>query len=156
MLMPAAHALVQASEDLAGAASGLAVAELWAKPSGAASVGFHLKHICGSLDRMLTYARGRPLNPEQMRVLAGEGQPGDPPADAATLMAAVRHAIADTLEGLRNTTAEDLLTVRTVGRQALPTNVIGLLFHFAEHTQRHTGQVITTAKIVRAGAAPHD
>lgn len=156
LLMPAAHALVQASEDLARAASGLAVAELWAKPGGAASVGFHLKHICGSLDRLLTYARGRALNPEQMRVLAGEGQPGDPPADAATLIAAVQHAIEDTLEGLRNTSPADLFTVRTVGRQALPTNVVGLLFHLAEHTQRHTGQVISTAKIVRAGRAPHD
>ena len=147
LLMPAAHALVQASEDVARAASGLAVAELWAKPGGAASIGFHLKHICGN---------GRPLNPEQMRVLAGEGQPGDPPADAATLIAAVQRAIADTLEGLRNTSPEDLFTVRTVGRQALPTNVVGLLFHLAEHTQRHTGQVITTAKIVRAGGAAHD
>src|SRR5207244_7879592 len=59
LLMPAAHALVQASEDVARAASGLALAELWAKPGGAASIGFHLKHICGSLDRLLTYARGR-------------------------------------------------------------------------------------------------
>src|SRR5437879_1637002 len=132
LLMPAAHALVQASEDVARAASGLALAELWAKPGGAASIGFHLKHICGSLDRLLTYARGRPLNPEQMRVLAG------------------------TIDGLRNTSPEDLFTVRTVGRQALPTNVVGLLFHLAEHTQRHTGQVITTAKIVRAGGAAHD
>src|SRR5437879_12289599 len=84
LLMPAAHALVQASEDVARAASGLALAELWAKPGGAASIGFHLKHICGSLDRLLTYARGRPLNPEQMRGLAGEGPPGDPPGGAAT------------------------------------------------------------------------
>ena len=150
MLMPAAHALVQASDDLARAASGLSVAELWAKPGGAASVGFHLKHVCGSLGRLLTYARGRALDPAQMRELAAEGQPGDPPADAATLVGAAQRAIADALEGLRNTPSEDLLTARTVGRQALPTSVIGLLFHLAEHTQRHTGQVITTAKIVHA------
>jgi len=155
MLMPAAHALVQASEDLALAARGLSVAELWAKPGGAASVGFHLKHVCGSLARMVTYARGRALDPAQMRDLAAEGQPGDPPADADTLIRAVQRAMTDALEALRSTPSADLFAVRTVGRQALPSNVIGLLFHLAEHTQRHTGQVITTAKIVRAGTAPH-
>jgi uncharacterized damage-inducible protein DinB len=153
MLMPAAHALVQASEDLARAASGLSVAELWAKPGGAASVGFHLKHIRGSLGRMLAYARGRPLDPTQMRELAAEGQPGDPPADADTLVRAAQGAITDALEALRSTPPEELFAVRTVGRQALPTNVIGLLFHLAEHTQRHTGQVITTTKIVRREGA---
>ena len=71
MLMPAAHALVQASEDLALAASGLSVAELWAKPGGAASVGFHLKHVCGSLARMITYARGRALDPAHPLALLG-------------------------------------------------------------------------------------
>jgi uncharacterized damage-inducible protein DinB len=148
MLMPAAHALVQASEDLARAASGLSVAELWAKPGGAAAVGFHLKHISGSLGRMVTYARGRALDAAQMRELAAEGQAGDPPADADMLVRAAQRAIADALDALRSTRSEDLFAVRTVGRQALPTNVIGLLFHLAEHTQRHTGQVITTAKIV--------
>lgn len=150
MLMPAAHALVQASEDLAQAASGLSVAELWAKPGGAASVGFHLKHVIGSLGRMVTYARGRALDPAQMRELAAEGQPGDPPADADTLIRAAQRAIADALDALRTTPRDELFATRTVGRRALPTNVIGLLFHLAEHTQRHTGQVITTAKIVHA------
>jgi uncharacterized damage-inducible protein DinB len=150
MLMPAAHALVQASEDLARAASGLSVAQLWAKPGGAASVGFHLKHVSGSLGRMLTYARGRALDPVQMRELAAEGQPGDPPADADTLVRGAQQAIADALDALRATSRDELFAARTVGRQALPTNVIGLLFHLAEHAQRHTGQVITTARIVRA------
>jgi uncharacterized damage-inducible protein DinB len=156
MLMPTAHALVQASEDLARAASGLSVAELWTKPGGAASVGFHLKHIRGSLGRMLAYARGRPLDPTQMHELATEGQAGDPPADTDTLIRAAQRAIADALEALRSTPSEELFAVRTVGRQALPTNVIGLLFHLAEHTQRHTGQVITTTKVVRAVATPRD
>jgi uncharacterized damage-inducible protein DinB len=156
MLQPAAHALVQASEDLARAASGLSPAELWTKPGGAASVGFHLKHICGSLGRLLTYARGRPLDPEQLRELAAEGKPGDPPADADTLTRAAQRAIAQALEALRITPPEELFAARTVGRQALPTNVVGLLFHVAEHTQRHTGQVITTAKIVRALGTAYD
>jgi DinB family protein len=151
MLMPAAHALAQASEDLERAA-GLSVPELWATPGGAASVGFHLQHIRGSVGRLLTYARGRALNPDQMRELAAEGQPGDPPADAGTLIGAARRAIAETLEAFRTMRREELFAARTVGRRALPTNAFGLLFHLAEHAQRHAGQVVTTAKIVSARA----
>ncbi len=148
--MPAAHALVQASEDLARAAAGLSFGELWTKPGDAASVGFHLQHIRGSLGRLLAYARGRALDPEQMRELAAEGQRGDPPADADTLVRAAQRAITETLEAFRTVSRKELFAPRVVGRRALPTNTFGLLFHLAEHTQRHTGQVITTARIVRA------
>ena len=96
-LMPAAHALVQASEDLARAADGLSIVELRTKPGDAASVGFHLQHSRGSLGRLLTYARGRALDLEQMRELAAEGQPGDPPVDADTLVRRPHH-----LRGERN------------------------------------------------------
>lgn len=150
MLMPAAHALVQVSEDLARATGGLSVAGLWARPGGAASIGFHLQHIRGSLGRLLTYARGQALDAEQLRELATEGQPGDPPADAGTLINALQRAVAETLEAFRTVSHDDLFATRTVGRRGLPTNTVGLLFHLAEHAQRHTGQVITTAKIVRA------
>lgn len=146
--MPAAHALVQASEDLARAARGLAVARVWATPGGVASVGFHLKHVAGSLDRLLTYAAGGRLSPEQLRELAAEGQPGDPPADAETLVRAAQQAIARALAELHAAPRDDLFAARSVGRQALPTTRFGLLFHLAEHTQRHTGQVITTAKLL--------
>ncbi|MGH7447553.1 MAG: DinB family protein, partial [Longimicrobiales bacterium] len=67
----------------------------------------------------------------------------------AELLAAVDDVIERVLEVLRRTTGEELLATRGVGRAQLPSTVIGLLFHIAEHTQRHTGQVITTAKIVR-------
>ena len=50
---------------------------------------------------------------------------------------------------LAATPPESLGDERLVGRAALPSTVRGLLFHGAEHTQRHVGQVITTAKIVR-------
>lgn len=149
MLMPAAHALVQASEDLERTASGLTVEELWVKPGGAASVGFHLRHIAGSTDRLLTYARGERLTETQRQAMTLEGEPGDPPTNAATLVREARAAIQRALAALRAAPKESLLDPRAIGRAALPTNVYGLLCHVAEHTQRHTGQVITTAKIVR-------
>jgi uncharacterized damage-inducible protein DinB len=148
-LMPAAHALVQASEDLARAAGALTPAELWIQPGGAASIGFHLKHIAGSIDRLLTYARGESLSQEQRAALAAEGSPDTPPEEAAALIALAQGAIVGAIEVLRGTPHAALLEPRSVGRAALPTTVLGLLMHIGEHTQRHTGQVITTAKIVR-------
>jgi uncharacterized damage-inducible protein DinB len=149
MLMPAAHALVQACEDIERAVSGLTVEELWVKPGGAASVGFHLRHIAGSTDRLLTYARGERLTETQRQAMTLEGEPGDPPANSATLIREAQAAIERALAAFRAAPRESLLDPRSIGRAALPTNVFGLLCHIAEHTQRHTGQVITTAKIVR-------
>lgn len=149
-LMPAAHALLQAAEDIERAASSLSAEELWARPGGAASVGFHLRHVPGSIDRLLTYARGEQLTEEQFRVLRAEGEPGDPPAGAAALLAGVREAIEHAIEVIRATPTDTLYEPRSVGRAGLPTNVFGLLFHVAEHTQRHSGQIIATAKCVRA------
>jgi len=149
MLMPAAHALVQASEDLEQAASDLTVEELWVKPGGAASLGFHLRHIAGSIDRLLTYARGEELSEAQRQAISWEKEPGEPPPNVATVIQQAQGAIERSLGAIRATPKESLFAPRTIGRKALPTNVIGLLFHIAEHTQRHTGQIITTAKIVR-------
>ena len=149
MLMPAAHALVQAREDLELAASELTVEQLWLKPGSAAPLGFHLRHIAGSIDRLLTYARGAQLSEIQRQAIPLEGQPGDPPAKAVTLIRGAQAAIDRALAAIRSTPKESLFEPRTIGRKALPTTVLGLLFHIAEHTQRHTGQVITTAKIVR-------
>ena len=149
-LMPAAHALVQSGEDLARAVEGLGAEQLWARPGGAASVGFHLRHIPGSIDRLLTYARGEALSDAQRAAARAEaGAEGD----AASLLVAVRSAIEQALVQIRATSRELLLDARPVGRAGLPSTVLGLLFHVAEHTQRHTGQVIATAKAVREGAA---
>ncbi len=149
MLMPAAHALVQASEDIERAASGLTVQELWVRPGGAASLGFHLRHIAGSTDRLLTYARGEQLTGAQRQAVPLEQEPGDPPADATRLVLDARAAIERALATIQAVPKESLFEARAVGRAGLPTNVFGLLCHIAEHTQRHTGQIITTAKIVR-------
>lgn len=149
IVMPAAHALLQSGEDLERAAGTLTREELWARPGGAASVGFHLTHIAGTIDRLLTYASGKQLDATQLAALRAEQDPSAQTADAGELIARAVRAIHGAVETLRNTPRESLFQPRAVGRKQLPTTVWGLLFHVAEHTQRHTGQVITTSKIVR-------
>lgn len=148
-LMPAAHALVDAMEEVKAAASGLATEELWARPGGAASVGFHLRHAAGSIERLLTYARGDGLSAAQLAALAEESEPGSPPASAAELLDGLAAAVAAALEAYRSVAGDDLHQPRKVGRAGLPSTVHGLLFHLAEHTRRHAGQVVTTARIIR-------
>ena len=151
-LQPAAHALLQSREDLQRAAEGLGARQLWVRPGGAASIGFHLRHIAGAVDRLLTYARGEALSEAQVAAARAEQAPGDE-AHAGPLVALAQAAIDTALAHLRATPRETLLDARGVGRAQLPSTVLGLLFHVAEHTQRHTGQVIATAKVVRAEAA---
>lgn len=152
LLMPVAHALLQARDDLRAAAEGLSAEELWSRPGGAASIGFHLRHIAGSLDRLFSYARGEALTPEQFAAVKQEGVPGTPPERGGELLEAVDAAVERALEALRATPEGSLLDARAVGRARLPSNVLGLLFHAAEHAQRHTGQVIATARILRGPA----
>lgn len=149
LLMPTAHAIVQAKADVETHAAGLTAEELWFEPHGAASCGFHLRHIAGSIDRLLTYARGESLSDRQFQFLKAERVPGEPPDAAAKLVAAAGARIDAMMALIRATPDETLFVPRFVGRARLETNVFGLLFHIAEHTMRHTGQFITTAKIVR-------
>ncbi|MEO8075225.1 MAG: DinB family protein [Acidobacteriota bacterium] len=148
LLQPAAHSLLQCREELHAHVPGLTPLQLWARPSGAASVGFHVRHAAGSLDRLLTYARGEPLSSVQLAALDAELDP-DLAADAAAqLVRAFDAAVDRALEQLRTTSDATLLEPRGVGRAQLPSTVIGLLFHAAEHTQRHVGQVVTTVKLL--------
>jgi hypothetical protein len=147
-LMPVAHALLQAREDLERVVPGLTPAALWVRPGGAASMGFHVRHIGGSIERLLTYAGGGSLGEAQRRAVALEGEPGDPPAEAEALLAAALDAIDGALKTIRTLPGDDLLAGRVVGRARLPSTVFGLLFHLGEHTTRHVGQLITTKKIV--------
>jgi uncharacterized damage-inducible protein DinB len=149
LLMPVAHALLQSRKDVREAAESLSSGELWDQPGGAASVGFHLRHICGSVDRLFTYARGQPVRDEQLTALRREGNPCTPPATAKELLAFVDMAIDDAVRCLKEMPQQELLMPRAVGRAKRPSSVLGLLFHAAEHAQRHTGQVITTSKIIR-------
>lgn len=150
-LMPAAHALVQAREDIARVTATMTANELWQRPGGAAAAGFHLQHLAGSLDRLFAYARGESLSAAQLEVLKQEGTPGPGVAQLATVADA---AIERALDQLRATSATALFEDRAVGRARLPATVLGLLFHGAEHTTRHVGQLVTTLKIVRANASP--
>ena len=145
VLMPAAHALVQAREDIQRAADATSD-ELWHRPGGAAPAGYHLQHLAGSLDRLLTYARGESLTDAQRAALAEEGTPGAP---AATLVGAAVRAIDRALDQIRATAPDTVFDGRLVGRAKLPATVLGLVFHAAEHTTRHVGQLITTLKVVR-------
>ena len=123
-----------------------------ADAGGGGAAGFHLKHLVGATDRLLTYARGEALTPAQIAFLKAEGAPGTPTETAEALVAGVHEAIATALNQLRSTSLDVLTEKRTVGRAALPTTVIGLLFHAAEHAQRHAGQLNTITKVVRAAA----
>jgi hypothetical protein len=149
-LTPAAHMLIQSEEEIAHATEGLTNEQLWASPGNAASPGFHLRHIAGSIDRLLTYSRDSALNDQQRALLAAEKQI-DPSATRDSLLDGARAAIQSALSVYRSTTPESLLEARSVGRARLPTTMIGLLYHVAEHTVRHTGQIIATAKILKGG-----
>ena len=150
LLQPVAHSLLQCREEVVKGLAGLSPAELVHQPAGAASVGFHVRHATGSLDRLLTYARGESLSADQLAWLRDEGDV-DPSDDAAlTLIARFEAGVDRALEQLRATDEARLLEWRGVGRSQLPSTTLGLLFHAAEHTQRHIGQMVTTAKIVKA------
>ena len=149
LLQPVAHSLLQCREEVLGALRDLTPAQLWARPGGAASAGYHARHAAGSLDRLLTYARGEGLSPAQREALASEGAPDLEDGAAERIADAYARAIARALDQVRTTEERTLLERRGVGRVQLPSTVIGLLFHAAEHTQRHAGQLVTTAKIVR-------
>jgi len=150
LLQPVAHGLLQCREEVDAVLRGLTPAQLWAQPGGAASIGYHARHAAGSLDRLLTYARGEGLSALQREALAGEGAPDLAEGAAARLAGTFGAAVERALAQLRGTAERTLLEPRGVGRAQLPSTVIGLLFHAAEHAQRHVGQLVTTAKIVRA------
>jgi hypothetical protein len=151
LLMPVVHALIQAREDLERIAAGVPAEHVWLRPGGAASIGFHVRHLGGALDRLFTYARGETLSDAQRAAAREESAAGDPPATLAMVVAEVNGIIDRALEQLRATTKHMLLDERKVGRAALPSTVSGLLFHAAEHATRHVGQAITTAKILGGG-----
>jgi len=148
VMMPAAHALSQAIVDLKKSAADLSGEELSAQPNGAPSVAFHLRHIAGSVDRLLTYAKGENLSDAQFELLKRETLESSG-LNAEELVGQAVSSIENALEFCRTVSEEILLDERFVGRKRLPTNVFGLLFHIAEHTARHVGQIITIVRIVR-------
>ena len=149
LLQPVAHALLQAEEEVTALVRDFPDDRLWIKPHGLASAGFHLQHLAGVLDRLTTYARGKPLSPTQLSRLKAEGSAEDSSASAASLAFAFSACVADTIDLLRATPEGALLEPRSVGRSGLPSTVLGLLVHCAEHTMRHVGQLLVTTRVVR-------
>ena len=145
-LQPVVHSLMQVREEIAGVAT-LPVGKLWTKPGGAASIGFHLLHLAGSLDRLLTYARGKTLNGAQRAALEAEARQ-DASRLPEDLVRLALEAIDAAIVQVRTTPLCMLDEAREVGRGRLPSTVLGLLFHAAEHAQRHSAQIITTRKVI--------
>ena len=144
------HALELAWEDTKKWCGGLNDAQTHARPAGLPSVAFQLRHITGSLDRLLTYAEGRALSEEQLEALKSEARPN---GSTQEVLAELEAAISRGSLRIRALASEDLALPRAVGTKRLPTTLGGLLVHIAEHTQRHVGQTITTAKLVSASKA---
>ena len=148
LLAPTLHAFKQTGEDIMRWTQGLTTEQIWARPCGLAPVGFQLRHIAGSIDRLTTYLRGEQLTPEQLEALRCEMDPG---ADLGELLRGVAQALAKSAGTIQTLDPEWLTDARTVGRKQLPTTVIGIIVHLAEHTQRHVGELIVTSKVARKG-----
>ena len=145
LVTPVFHSFLQVREDLAKHAAGLQTDQVWRVLAGS-SLGFHLKHIAGSVDRLSAYLAGEQLTETQLEYLRRESEPGE---TLATLLARIEKSLTACEERLSQISPARLAEPRSVGRRALPTTVIGLVVHLAEHTQRHLGQAVTLAKILR-------
>jgi uncharacterized damage-inducible protein DinB len=151
-LQPVAHALLQAREEVESWMADFPDDALWHQPASVASVGFHLQHLSGVLSRLFTYARGEELSDNQLLALQGEGRPFEG-CTVSRLLAAFREQVEVCLQQLRQTDEATLLESRGVGRKQIPSTVLGLLVHAAEHTQRHAGQLYVTMRVVKEALA---
>lgn len=148
VLQPVAHALLQAREEVDAMMPEFPSDLLWIKPAGMAAVGFHLQHLSGVLDRVFTYARNEGLNEPQFADLAQEGENTADGLTTAELVQRFHLQIDKAIAQIKMTPENTLTDFRAVGRAGLPSTVIGLLFHGAEHTMRHVGQLLVTSKVV--------
>jgi uncharacterized damage-inducible protein DinB len=151
LLQPVAHALLQAREEINDLMEDFPIELLWERPAGMASPGFHLQHLAGVLDRLFTYARGEALTQQQLKYLASEGQPPGEEYSVNSLMENFNRQVDIAIKQLSETNEASLTETRAVGRAQIPSTMIGLLVHAAEHTMRHTGQLLVTIKVLRMG-----
>ena len=148
LLQPVAHAILQAREEVNQLMIDFPNELIWERPSGVASIAFHLQHLSGVLDRLFTYANDQILNEDQLELLALE-------ADSTQfltvkgLLTRFNNQVNKALTQLKNIEEKTLLDPRGIGRKQIPTNKLGLLFHAAEHTQRHVGQLLVTVKMLK-------
>ena len=140
-------------EDLARAIATLTVEQLWAKPNGMTSAGFHAKHLAGSTERLSTYLQGNQLTAEQIAAMKAEGQ-GTRISLSKDLIAMVQRALSQYEQLVRALAPDQFGEVREIGRKRLQTTAVSVAIHIAEHGQRHIGQVVSAAKLVRS-AAPY-
>lgn len=150
LLQPVAHALLQAREEIAELEPEINEDNLWKRPANMASVGFHLQHLSGVLDRVFTYARNESLTEEQLNQLRDEDMLPGINVTATSLVTRFNHQVDFALNQIKNTNPTTLTDFRAIGRKQLPSTVIGLLVHAAEHTMRHLGQLIVTLKILNS------
>jgi hypothetical protein len=148
LLQPVAQALLQAREEIQELMSGFPDGLLWEKPAGLASPAFHLQHLSGVIDRLFTYARGEQLDAQQLSALAAEGKKSDS-VNIANLLETFNKQVDIALKQLSATYEHILTEKRDVGRAKLPSTVMGLYVHAAEHTMRHIGQLLVTVKVLK-------
>lgn len=151
LLQPVAHALLQSREEVGTSVKDFPHSLLWHRPGGSASVGFHLQHLTGVVDRLFTYARGEHLSQQQLEYLKAEGIENEN-IQVSGLIENFNRQVDNAVKQLQDTREDSLLEFRGVGRKQVPSNVIGLLFHAAEHSQRHTGQLLVTVKVLKANS----
>lgn len=149
VLQPIAHALLQAREEINEYLHEFPVELLWLRPAGMASTGFHLQHLSGVLDRVFTYARAESLSEFQFYQLAEEGKDAADGYSVNDLVNRFNNQVDIALQQLKFTDETTFADFRGIGRAGLPSTVIGLLFHAAEHTMRHVGQLMVTVAIVK-------
>lgn len=146
------HAFDLAVDDLTKWTDGLTDLEIHTLPLELPPIAFHLRHIARSVDRLLTYAEGNQLSADQLAKLKSEvvGPQHDERETLAALLGEVRDSLANASHRVRALASADMNAFRGVGRKQLPTSVGGALVHVADHTMRHVGQVVTTAKVLKA------
>ena len=149
LLQPVAHALLQAREEINELMIGFPEILLWVKPMGMASAGFHLQHLTGVIGRLFTYARGEALSQRQLDYLKSEGKPPEKEYTINDLVGRFNKQVDKALKQLSQVDETTLTDVRGVGRAQLPSTVIGLYTHTAEHTMRHLGQLLVTVGILK-------
>jgi len=153
LLQPVAYALLQAREEINELMAGFPEVLLWEKPAGLASPGFHLQHLAGVIDRLFTYAKGTQLSQQQLDALKAEEKAVENKPGLALLMEAFDKQVDEGIHQLKETDIAILTESRGVGRAMLPSTVIGLYGHAAEHTMRHLGQLLVTVKVLNSGRA---
>lgn len=150
LLQPVAHALLQAKEEVTTYMADFDDRLLWERPGGVAAVGFHLQHIAGVIDRLFTYAEDRSLSEIQFAYLRAEGLE-IAGITGARLVSAFQNRVDEAVIQLKQTDEAQLTNPRYLGRKRIPTTLLGLLFHAAEHTQRHVGQLLVTVRLLERG-----